>query len=81
MTTTELMKKELNYDLSMVKIWREKQLNAETEEECLYYNACLHRSRSKAEGKEELIQSLGYTVLFSDDRDECIAIYPMELDD
>lgn len=81
MTTTEIMMQELNNDLSMVKIWREKQRNAETEEECDYYNDCLHRSRSKAEGKEELIQSLGYTVLFSEDREECIAIYPMELDD
>lgn len=81
MTNTEIMMKEINNDLSMVKIWREKQRNAETEAEHFYYNGCLLRSRYKAEAKEELIQSLGYTVLFSEDRDECIAIYPMELDD
>lgn len=81
MTTTEIMMKELNHDLAMVKIWREKQRNSETEAEHIFYNGCLIRSRSKAEAKEELIQSLGYTVLFSDDRGECIALYPMELDD
>lgn len=81
MTTTEIMMNELNHDLTMIKIWREKQRNAETEVERDYYCGCILRSRHKAEAKEELIQSLGYTVLFSDDREECIAIYPMELDD
>ena len=81
MTMTETMMAELNNDLSMLKVWREKLHSAEEEEDVEYYRGCILRSRYRAEAKEELIQSLGYTVLFSDERDECIAIYPMEFDD
>lgn len=81
MTMAEILMKELNNDLSMVKMWRERLHNAEKEEDIQYYKGCILRSRYRAEAKEELIQSLGYTVLFSDERDECIAIYPMEFDD
>ena len=81
MTMTEIMTRELNNDLSLSHLWREKMLEAETEKEREYYRGCMLRSRHRAEAKEELIQSLGYTVLFSDEREECIAIYPMEFDD
>lgn len=81
MTTTEIMMRELNNDLSLTNLWCEKMHKAETEKEREYYRGCMLRSRYKAEAKEELIQSLGYTVLFSDEREECIAVYPMELDD
>lgn len=81
MTTTELMMKELNNDLSMYKTWCEKMHKAEMDIERDYYRGCMRRSRHRAEAKEDLIQSLGYTVLFSEDHEECIAIYPMELDD
>lgn len=81
MTTAEIMIRELNNDLSMYKIWSEKFFSAETKEDIAYYRGCMLRSRYKAEAKEEIIQSLGYTVLFNDERDECTAIYPMELDD
>lgn len=81
MTMTEIMMKEINNDLSMYKTWSEKFLSADTKEDIEYYRGCMLRSRYRAEAKEELAQALGYTVLFSDDRDECIAIYPMEFDD
>ena len=78
---TVIMMREINNDLSMYKTWREKFLSAETKEEMEYYRGCMLRSRYKAEAKEELIRSLGYTVLFSDECDECTAIYFTELDD
>ena len=81
MTMTEILMKELNNDLSMYKTWCEKFLSAETKEDIEYYRGCMLRSRYRAEAKEEMIQSLGYIVLFSDERDECTAIYSMELDD
>lgn len=81
MTNTEIMKMELNFDLSMIKEWSERMHSAENKSEAEMYRSCLRRSTHKAEAKEELIQSLGYTILFTEDRTECISIYPMELDD
>ena len=81
MTMTEIMMKEINNDLSMYKTWSDKFFSADTKEEIEYYRGCMLRSRYRAEAKEELAHALGYTVLFSDGRDECIAIYPMEFDD
>ena len=81
MTMTEIMKAEINNELSLLKTWREYRDRAETEEEAVYYLGCISRSRDRAEAKAELAQALGYTVLYSEDRDECISIYSMELDD
>lgn len=81
MTNTEIMKKELNIDLSMIEEWRERMHSAENEADAEIYRDCMRRSRNKAEAKEELIRSLGYTILFTEDRTECISIYPIELDD
>lgn len=81
MTTSEIMMRELNNDLSLHKTWSEKFFFADTEEDNEYYRGCMIRSIIRAEAKEDLIRSLGYTVLFNEERDECIAIYPMELDD
>ena len=81
MTNTEIMKRELNYDLSMIKEWSERMHSAENEADAEMYRCCLRRSTYRADAKEELIQSLGYTILFTEDRTECISIYPAELDD
>lgn len=81
MTTTEIMKRELNDDLEMVRNWKARLENAVTKDDKEYYRGCILRSRYRAEAKAELIQTLGYTVLYDDDREECIAVYSMELDD
>ena len=81
MTNTEIMKKELNNDLEMVELWRTKRVEAVTDDDIDYYRGCVMRSIYRAEAKAELIQSLGYTVLYNDEHNECVGIYPMELDD
>lgn len=81
MTNTEIMKKELNNDLEMVELWRTKRAEAVTDDDIDYYRGCVMRSIYRAEAKAELIQSLGYTVLYNDEHNECVGIYPMELDD
>lgn len=81
MTNTDIMMREINNDLRMEATWHARMYEAEAENDREYYKCCMVRSMCKAEAKAELIQSLGYTVLYNDERDECIAIYPMELDD
>lgn len=78
MTPSEIMFIELNNDLTMVKLWRERLLSSDNDKDAEYYRACVLASRYRAESKEELIQSLGYTVIFNDERDKCVAIYPMK---
>lgn len=81
MTMTDIMMREINNDLQMEIVWLTKRLEAETEKDRDYYMGCMLRSRYRAEAKAELIQSLGYTVLYNDEHNECVGIYPMELDD
>lgn len=81
MTTTEILKQELNNDLTMVKVWRERQHDAKTPKEEEYCKGAVMRSLYRVESKEDLISALGYTVLYNDERDEVIAVYSMELDD
>lgn len=81
MTMLEIMRWQIHDDLVMMKIWREKMYEAENDADAEMYRKCMLRNFYRLEAKEELIQSLGYTVLYNDDRDEFISIYPMELDD
>lgn len=81
MKNTDIMIREINNDLSLSETWREKMYMSTTEKDREYYRGAMYRSIYKAEAKEELIRSLGYTLLFDDDRKECISIYPIELDD
>lgn len=76
MTFSGIMFAELNKDLTMLKLWRERLLSADNDKDAEYYRALVLASRYRAESKEELIQSLGYTVIFNDERNECIALYP-----
>lgn len=76
MTISEIMFAELNNDLTMVKLWTERLNSTDNDKDAEYYRACVLASKYRAESKEELIQSLGYTVIYNDERDKCIALYP-----